>query len=65
MLQNIIIQGEIDKLNTRNDFLETIKFDVASTIEEYSKYLYDYKHDFYSNDINKNRFIENDRRRVH
>ena len=34
-------------MNTRNDFLETIKFNVASTIEEYSKYLYDYKHDFY------------------
>ena len=34
-------------MDSKNEFLETIKFDTASAIEEYSKYLYDYKRDFY------------------
>ncbi len=34
-------------MNTRNDFLETLKFDVPTAIDEYSKYMYDYKEDFY------------------
>lgn len=34
-------------MSTRNDFLESIKFDIAPAIEEYSKYLYDYKQNFY------------------
>ena len=34
-------------MSARNDFLETIKFDTATTIDEYSKYLYDYKMNFY------------------
>lgn len=34
-------------MNTRNDFLDTIKFDAPTAIEEYSRYLYEYKMNFY------------------
>ena len=35
-------------MSTRNDFLELIKFDTSDAIEEYSRYLYDYKKGFYA-----------------
>lgn len=34
-------------MNTRNEFLELIKFDMPNAIEEYSRYMYDYKKNFY------------------
>ena len=34
-------------MNTRNEFIESIKFDIPTAIEEYSRYLYDYKMNFY------------------
>ena len=33
-------------MGTRNDFLESIRFDISPAIEEYARYLYDYKYEF-------------------